>query len=149
MKITSRDFVAGGEIPSKFTCDGENKLPDLEMTGFPADTKSLVLIIDDPDAPNGTFTHFVLFNIPITDNVVSCEDVVVSSRKGKNSAGDLEYRGMCPPSGTHRYFFKVYALDKMLDLPEGSSREEVENAMTPSVIKSGELMGTYSREKIS
>jgi Raf kinase inhibitor-like YbhB/YbcL family protein len=147
-KLSSPAFTAGGDIPSRFTCDGDDVPPPLTWTGAPADTQSFVLIMDDPDAPRGTFTHWVLFDIPATEQelrVDSKGEVVGVS--GKNSTGKPGYMGPCPPSGTHRYFFRLFALDvPTLGLRPGASREQVERAMTRHTIGTAELMGRYSRQ---
>jgi len=144
MQIYSKDFNSEGEIPKKFTCDGENKMPSLEVSGVPEAAKSLVLIIDDPDAPNGVWTHFTAWNIPVVGNG---EVLPVNNfpQMGKTSDGSVGYHGPCPPSGTHRYFFRIFALDVLLNLPNGSSREELEKAIQGHILEKTEMFGTYSR----
>lgn len=148
--LKSSAFAHQGAIPSKYTCDGEDISPPLEWSGAPADTKSFALIVDDPDAPIGTFNHWILFNIPAGVNQlaegISRQDTLADgSRQGKTSWRKVGYGGPCPPSGTHRYFFTLYALDIMLDLPAGASKEQVLQAMSGHILAKGELMGTYKR----
>jgi len=150
MKLTSTAFEHNQEIPRKYSCDGKNISPELSWKGAPEATKSFVLICDDPDAPGGTFVHWVYYNIP--GNVQSVpEDVPGDPRpvpggvQGKNSFGKTGYGGPCPPGGTHRYFFTLYALDIMLDAPADLSKEELLSSIDGHVIGDTQLMGTYSR----
>jgi Raf kinase inhibitor-like YbhB/YbcL family protein len=146
MKITSSAFQQGGNIPSKFTCDGGDTSPPLQMQDIPAAAKSLVLIVDDPDAPSGLFTHWIGWNIlPQTTSIA--EGSAPKAVPGTNDFGKSGYGGPCPPSGTHRYYFKIFALDKELDLPAGSKRAQLDAAMKGHVIAQGELMGRYARKK--
>ncbi|MDD4953925.1 MAG: YbhB/YbcL family Raf kinase inhibitor-like protein [Candidatus Omnitrophica bacterium] len=142
MRISSPEFENNGSIPKKFTCDGQDISPKLKIEDIPADTKSLALIVDDPDAPRGTWVHWIVYNIPpvsyIDENSVPGEQI-------KNDSGDYGYGGPCPPSGTHRYFFKIYALDMLLDLQIGSNEQELLDAMQGHVIDNAELIGTYAR----
>lgn len=131
-----------GKIPDKFTCNGEDVSPTIQIVDQPIEMESMVMIMDDPDAPNGTWVHWVVFNIPPISILSEATNTGV---KGKNSWGKLGYGGPCPPSGTHRYFFKLYSLDCQLDLPEGSTKEEVEKAMEGHVISKCELIGLYSK----
>nr|MDB5265055.1 Raf kinase inhibitor-like protein YbhB/YbcL family [Parcubacteria group bacterium] len=153
MKITSTAFEEGGAIPSEYTCDGDRLLsPALQVEDVPEGARFLALIADDPDVPKalmpeGVFTHWVLFNIPAdTEEIPEGETV---GTPGANGRGDKHYTGPCPPTdhepSEHRYFFKLYALDSMLDIPEGSTRETVENAMEGHVIETAELIGRYKR----
>jgi len=142
MKITSSAFGHEGIIPTTYTCDGEDINPQLRIANVPEGTKSLALIVDDPDAPGGTFDHWVVWNIMPTDEIASD---TVPGAQGKNGFGDLGYGGPCPPSGTHRYYFRLFALDTTLDVEEGAPRFEVEQAMKGHVIARAELMGTYTR----
>ena len=146
MKITSSAFQEGGNIPSKFTCDGGNASPPLQITGVPPEAKTLVLIADDPDAPGGLFTHWLVWNIPPQTNLVA-EGSAPKGVHGTNDFGKSEYGVPCPPSGTHRYYFKVFALDRELTLPAGAKRSQLDGAMKGHVIAQGELMGRYSRKK--
>lgn len=143
MKIESPDFKEGKPIPSEFTCDGANISPALVFKDVPEEAKSLALIMDDPDAPMGTFVHWVVWNIPPDTKKVS-KGEKVSYPQGRNDFGKLRYGGPCPPSGTHRYFFKLYALDVMLGLKE-ATKAELEEAMENHVVAEAKLMGTYQR----
>ncbi|MBF0484876.1 MAG: YbhB/YbcL family Raf kinase inhibitor-like protein [Candidatus Omnitrophica bacterium] len=143
MKLTSPHFLSQGNIPSRFTCQGEDVSPALEISGVPEDAKSLVLIVDDPDAPMGVWDHWIVFNInPKTKTI---PDNTIPGLQGKNSSGGVLWGGPCPPFGTHRYFFKIYALDVMLELKEGAKRPAVEGAMQGHVIDKAELVGLYKK----
>ena len=146
IKVTSSAFREGGNIPSKFTCDGSDTSPPLQITGFPSEAKSLVLIADDPDAPSGLFTHWLIWNIPPQTNSVA-EGSAPKGVQGTNDFGKSGYRGPCPPPGTHRYSFKIFALDRELDLRSGAKRSQVDAAMKGHVIAQGELVGRYARRK--
>jgi Raf kinase inhibitor-like YbhB/YbcL family protein len=146
MKITSSAFQEGGNIPSKFTCDGSDTSPPLQITGAPAEAKSLVLIADDPDAPGGLFTHWLVWNIPPRTSSIA-EGSAPKGVQGTNDFGNPGYRGPCPPPGVHRYSFKVFALDRELDLRSGAKRSQVDAAMKGHVVAQGELMGRYGRKK--
>src|SRR5204862_4188535 len=146
MKITSSAFQEGGNIPSKFTCDGSDTSPPLQITGVPSEAKSLVLIAYDPDAPSGLFTHWLIWNIPPQTNSVA-EGSAPKGVQGTNDFGKLGYRGPCPSPGTHRYSFKIFALDRELDLRSGAKRSQVDAAMKGHVIAQGELVGRYVRRK--
>ena len=134
--------MEGGRIPSKYTCDGDNVNPPLDIKGIPDGTESLVLIVDDPDAPMGTWDHWVVWNIP--PKAEMGEDSVPGT-EGMNDFRKHSYGGPCPPSGTHRYFFKVYALDTKLDLAPNSRKQDVERSMKGHVLAQGQLVGLYSR----
>lgn len=144
MIITSSAFEQGGEIPPAYTQEGEDSSPPLAITEVPAAAKSLALIVDDPDAPKGTVTHWVLFNIDPHVGVILDNSVPLGASQGLNVSGTMGYRGPKPPSGTHRYFFRISALDTQLPLQEGANREEVENAMKGHVLATAELMGRYT-----
>lgn len=149
-EIRSSAFKHGEPIPRRYTCDGDDVSPPLEWTDPPDGTKSFVLINDDPDAPAGTWVHWVLFNIPATarslpEGVSDDREFPDGSRNGRNSWNRLGYGGPCPPSGTHRYFFKLYALDTVLDLPPGATKAQVLDAIEGHVLAQAELMGTYRR----
>jgi len=144
MKLTSSAFGEGKSIPPSFTCDGADQAPTLNVEGMPANAKSLALVMDDPDAPAGTWDHWILFNIEPTVNTINDGTAGV---QGKNSWGKTGYGGPCPPSGTHRYFFKLYALDAMLDLPEATTKQQLISAMKNHIISEATLMGTYQRKK--
>jgi Raf kinase inhibitor-like YbhB/YbcL family protein len=146
MKVTSSAFQEGGNIPSKFTCDGSDTSPPLQITGVPSEAKSLVLIADDPDAPGGLFTHWLVWNIPPQTNSIG-EGSAPKGVHGANDFGKSGYGGPCPPSGVHRYSFKVFALDRELALPSGAKRSELDAVMKGHVVAQGELMGRYSRKK--
>lgn len=143
INISSPDFDNEANIPERYSCDGENINPTIVINNIPEDTVSLLLIMDDPDAPSGTFTHWVVWNIDPA--VSSINEDSVPGVEGMNSAGITSYVGPCPPSGTHRYFFKLYALDSELAIPPGSERDIVVEAMEGHIIASGELMGRYAR----
>ena len=146
MKITSSAFQQGGNIPSKFTCDGANTSPPLQISDVPSEAKGLVLIVDDPDAPSGLFTHWAVWNISPQTSTIG-EGSTPKGVQGTNDFGRSGYGGPCPPSGTHRYYFKIFALDRELDLPAGARRGQLDAAMKGHVIAQGELMGRYSRKK--
>lgn len=142
-KVTSPVFSEGEMIPVKYTCDGVNVNPPLHLEGIPEETVSLALIVEDPDAPKGNWVHWLVWNLTPTDEIV--EDVV-PGEEGWNDFHQIEYGGPCPPGGTHRYFFKVFALDHMLRLAPGSSKHELMHAMVGHILASGELMGRYARK---
>jgi hypothetical protein len=144
MKIESPEFKHNSSIPSKFTCEGQDINPVLTIEGVPVGTKSLALIMDDPDAPMGTWVHWVVFNIPIVSRI---EENSVPGTQGMNTVRKLEYHGPCPPSGTHRYFFKLYALDSELKLQEGSSKGALEKAMQGHILEQAELIGLYKKAR--
>jgi Raf kinase inhibitor-like YbhB/YbcL family protein len=146
MKITSSAFQEGGNIPSKFTCDGSDSSPPLQITGVPSEAKTLVLIADDPDAPGGLFTHWLVWNIPTQTNSIA-EGSAPKGMHGTNDFGKSGYKGPCPPPGTHRYSFKIFALDRELDLRPGARRSQVDAAMKGHIIAQGELVGRYARRK--
>ena len=146
MKITSSAFQEGANIPSKFTCDGADTSPPLQIADIPSQAKSLALIVDDPDAPGGLFTHWMVWNIPPQTSAVG-EGSAPKGVRGTNDFGKSGYGGPCPPSGTHRYYFKIFALDRELDLPSGAKRGQVDAAMKGHVVAQGELMGRYSRKE--
>ena len=145
MKLTSSAFTHNGQIPSEFTCDSSDSSPPLTISDAPPNAKSLVLIMDDPDAPVGTWDHWIVFNIPPTTKQIP-QDTEPNGLGGKNSWGKTGYGGPCPPSGTHRYFFKLYALDTKLNLPEGSTKKQIEAAMQGHILAKAELIGTYKRK---
>jgi Raf kinase inhibitor-like YbhB/YbcL family protein len=146
MKITSSAFQEAGNIPSKFTCDGTDTSPPLQIADIPSEAKSLALIVDDPDAPGGLFTHWTVWNIPRQTSAVE-EGGAPKGMQGTNDFGKSGYGGPCPPSGTHRYYFKIFALDRELDLPFGAKRGQLDAAMKGHVVAQGALMGRYSRKK--
>ena len=148
MKITSSAFQQGGNIPSKFTCDGSNTSPALQISDIPAEAKTLVLIVDDPDAPSGTWVHWVQYDIPGATHELPEGGGAKIGITGTNSFGKQGYGGPCPPKGhgLHRYYFRLYALktDK-LGLSPGAKREHVDRAMKPHLIAQAEYMGRYER----
>lgn len=150
LTVTSTAFSEGGKIPSRYSCDGQDISPPLSWTPGPAGTESYAMISDDPDAPMGTWVHWVIYNIPATvtslpENVPGQPRLDDGSLQGINDFKRHGYGGPCPPGGTHRYYFKVYALDNKIDAGPGLTKKKLLKAMEGHVIASGELMGTYSR----
>lgn len=144
--LSSPHFAPGGDIPQRFTCDGANEAPHLTWEDPPPEVQSFALIMDDPDAPSGTFTHWAVFDIPPDRRELPPGTVV--GVNGRNSRGDQGYMGPCPPSGTHRYVFRLFALDvPTLNLRPGASRRAVEDAMAAHVIGQAELIGRYTRSR--
>jgi Raf kinase inhibitor-like YbhB/YbcL family protein len=152
LELTSDAFVNGQSIPTKYACTGKNISPALAWNEPPAGTQSFALIVDDPDAPIGTWVHWVLFNIPADVRSLQ-EDLPITGKNvdpnaiyvGKNSSNKIGYDGPCPPSGTHRYFFKLYALDTLISLLPGATKEQVLREMDGHILAQGELMGTFSK----
>jgi Raf kinase inhibitor-like YbhB/YbcL family protein len=150
IQLTSTAFCDGAMIPIRYTCDGEDVSPPLSWSGLPAGTRYLTLICDDPDAPVGTWDHWVLFNIPATatglpEDVPAKASLDDGSVHGNNSWGRPGYGGPCPPGGTHRYFFKLYALDTELNLKTGATKSQLVKAMEGHILAQGQLMGKYRR----
>jgi Raf kinase inhibitor-like YbhB/YbcL family protein len=145
MKITSPEFQNNKDIPAKYTCDGEGVNPPLAFAEVPADARGLALVLEDPDAPGRTFIHWLLWNIPTAVDHISEDSLPVDAARGKNSTEGVGYVGPCPPSGTHHYIFKLYALDDTLDLPAGSDEKALEKAMQGHIIDTAELVGLYKR----
>ena len=150
LEITSSAFSEGKMIPTRYTCDGPDVSPDLAWSGVPDTAQSLALICDDPDAPMGTWVHWVLFNIPAGTSGLPAEippDAVLENggRHGTNDFGRLGYGGPCPPGGTHRYFFKLYALDTEPDLASGITKAQLLEAMEGHILAEAQLMGKYKR----
>ncbi|MFZ2603112.1 MAG: YbhB/YbcL family Raf kinase inhibitor-like protein [Candidatus Omnitrophota bacterium] len=143
IKIISPEFKNNEFIPLRFTCQGQDINPLLEIDGIPKDAQSLVLIVDDPDAVTGTWVHWVVFDIPVTRSI---EEDSIPGKQGINNTGKKIYHGPCPPTGVHRYFFKIYALDKKLNLDEGISIAELEKAMQSHILDKAELIGLYKRK---
>ena len=143
MKVTSSAFENNTKIPSRYTCDGENVNPPLTFEDLPENTQSLVLIVNDPDAPAGNWIHWILFNIPADTEILNENDVPTGALQGINSFGDNNYGGPCPPSGTHRYIFKLFAIDSLLDLKEGTSEAEIKNGINGHTLETSELVGKY------
>jgi hypothetical protein len=142
MKLSSPAFAPNQPIPEKYTADGDDVSPPLAVEDLPEDAKSLALIVDDPDAPSGTFVHWVVYDIPTANRI---DEGDVPGTQGQNDFGQRAYGGPAPPSGTHRYVFKLYALDQEVDWPEGLSKQEVEQKMEGHVLDRAELVGTYAR----
>jgi Raf kinase inhibitor-like YbhB/YbcL family protein len=151
LNLRSADFTADGNIPKQFTCDGADISPALEWDAPPSGTQSFALIADDPDAPMGTWVHWVIFDLPadlqaLPQKFPKREQSADGSRQGRNDFGKIGYGGPCPPPGKpHRYFFKLYALDAKLNLKPGASKKDVEHAMRGHILAQGEYMGRYSR----
>ncbi|NGX49912.1 MAG: putative lipoprotein LppC [Candidatus Anoxychlamydiales bacterium] len=141
MHITSV-FQNNEMIPKKFTCQGNDINPKLVFEDIPKEAKSLALIMDDPDAPNQTFVHWVVYNMPIIGKIDEDSSIGV---EGINSAGAIGYFGPCPPTGSHRYFFKLYALDAMLDLQKGAKKEDLELAMKDHILEKAQIIGLYAK----
>jgi Raf kinase inhibitor-like YbhB/YbcL family protein len=151
MQVTSSAFQEGATIPAKYTGDDADMSPPLEWTGVPAQAKSLALICDDPDAPRGTWVHWILFNLApdarrLAEAVPASKTVLGDARQGSNDFRKIGYGGPAPPPGKpHRYFFKLYALDKVLDLKEGATKQQLVDAMKGHILAEGQLMGKYAR----
>ena len=150
IKLTSTAFKEGEPVPPQYTCDGVNVSPSLEWSGVPKSAKTLVIFADDPDAPAGTWVHWVLYNLPadnigMVENLPATDELRAGGFQGKNDFGKIGYGGPCPPSETHRYFFKIYALDSELPLKAGATKAEVEKAMEGHVVTQGQLMGMYQK----
>ena len=143
LPVSSIAFSHGGHIPKKYSCEGENINPPLEINRFPKDTKTLAIIFEDPDATRGIFDHWLVWNIlpnePISENYIG-------GISGRNSFSNTGYGGPCPPSGSHRYYFKVYALDTSLNLPAGADKKQLQDAMQGHIITSGEVMAHYKKD---
>jgi Raf kinase inhibitor-like YbhB/YbcL family protein len=148
LKLTSGAFNHGGPIPDQFSKKGGNNSPPLEWHGVPPGTQSLALIVDDPDAPSGTFVHWLLYDIPpslseLKEGVIAAPHLPGGLRQGRNGFGAVGYGGPQPPSGTHRYFFRLYAVDTELDLEPGANREQLEQALRGHILEQTELMGRF------
>lgn len=152
MQITSSAFKEAESIPAKYTCDGENISPPLAWRDAPQNTKTFALIVHDPDAPAGDWVHWVLYHIPasvteLSEHAPPTESLPNGAMQGRNDFKKIGYGGPCPPSGTHRYYFRLYALDAALPLHAGATRQELEKAMRGHVIAEAALMGKYMRRK--
>ena len=143
LAVTSAAFKANDFIPSLYTCDGKNINPPLRIDHIPDEAKSLALIVDDPDAPGGLWVHWVVWNIPVTHEIPENK---IPGIEGLNDFKRHHYGGPCPPSGTHHYFFKIYALDTVLDIPEKTNKTDLEKAMQPHIVGFGEIIGLYKRK---
>ncbi len=142
MKLSSPEFEQKAFIPQRFTCQGKGVNPALIIEGIPEQAKSLALIMDDPDAPGGDFVHWVLYDIALTSRI---EENTVPGKQGINSLGRIGYVSPCPPTGVHRYFFKIYALDKILNLNQGLSKSELEKEIAAHLLDKAELIGLYQK----
>lgn len=152
MDLMSNAFASGETIPDKYTCDGENVSPPLAWAGVPEGTEALALIVDDPDAPNGVFVHWVLYNVSperrALDEGISPGNVGDVGSEGRNNFGDQGYGGPCPPTGpAHTYYFRLYALDAPLELPAGATRAQVLEAIDGHVLAHTEMQGRFGRER--
>lgn len=143
MRLSSPAFEHNAFIPLKFTCQGESVNPELIIEEIPPETKSLALIMDDPDAASGDFVHWVVYDIALTNSI---EENSIPGKEGVNSSGGSDYVGPCPPTGAHHYFFKVYALDKMLNLGKGLRKPDLEKAIGPHILAKAELIGLYKKK---
>ena len=143
MQLTSPSFENNTLMPQKFTCDGEDINPALVIKDIPEKTQSLALIVDDPDAPGRTWVHWVVYNIPIVSRI---EENSIPGKQGDNSFGRKDFGGPCPPSGTHRYFFKLYALDKKLEAKEALNKQALGKLMQAHILAKAELLGLYKRK---
>jgi hypothetical protein len=152
MQLTSTAFTEGAAIPAQYTCDAKNISPPLKWSGVPAGAKSLALIVDDPDAPSSTWVHWVLYDLPasvseLPEDLAKSQYVTGGAKQGLNDFKHLGYGGPCPPHGKpHRYFFKLYALDSLLDLRPGLTKKDLESAMEKHILARGQLMGIYQRK---
>ncbi|MEO5893211.1 MAG: YbhB/YbcL family Raf kinase inhibitor-like protein [Ferruginibacter sp.] len=142
LKVSSTAFVENGLIPSKYTCDGINVSPPIDIENIPSEAKCLVLVVDDPDASSTAWVHWLIWNIPVTHHIKENE---VHGIQGLNDFKQQNYGGPCPPSGTHRYFFKVYALNTVLDLPGSADKAQLEIAMSEYIVGFAELVGLYKK----
>ncbi len=150
IKLMSTAFKEGQTIPRPYTCDGVNVSPPLEWEGVPKTARTIAITCDDPDAPAGTWVHWVLYNLPgdkigLVENTPATEKLAGGGMQGKNDFQKIGYGGPCPPGGTHRYFFKVYALDSELALQPGATKADLLKAMEGHIVAQGQLMGTYGR----
>jgi len=148
LQVKSASFDARASIPSLYTCEGRDASPPLAWSGAPPKTASYALIMDDPDAPGGTWVHWVAWNLPraeLAESVAREAQLADGTCQGKNSWGKLGYGGPCPPSGEHRYFFRVFALDRKLDLPASTDADDLRAAMRGHVVAEGELQGVYRK----
>lgn len=150
IQVMSSAFEEGNAIPQKYACDGQDISPPLSWEAGPEGTRSIALIADDPDAPRGTFVHWVLYDLPgnareLPENTARDRTLPNGAKQGVNSGGKIGYMGPCPPSGTHRYFFKVYALDAMTNLPPGKNKADLLKTLEGHILAQGQIMGTYKK----
>lgn len=146
MKISSPEFEQDGEMPVKYTCDGADQPPPLQISKIPRQAETIALIVEDPDAPGKTWVHWTVWNLPAEESLTLEGDLPSTAVEGVTSFGNTGYGGPCPPSGTHRYFFKAFALDVSLDLSSETSAKELEQAMNGHVVDKCGLVAKYSRE---
>jgi Raf kinase inhibitor-like YbhB/YbcL family protein len=146
MKLSSPAFENYAAIPQKYSCEGTGVNPPLLIQEVPADAKSLVLLIDDPDAPGGTFNHWVMWNIPPTTKKIGEDEIPPGAIEGENSSGEIGFIAPCPPTGIHNYRFILWALNQPLAIPEGATREQVESTLEQFVLARAELVGTYQKK---
>jgi Raf kinase inhibitor-like YbhB/YbcL family protein len=149
--IESASFTQNQSIPSKYTCDGPDVSPPLEWKNIPEKAKSIVLICDDPDAPAGVWVHWVCYDIPpvkksLSEGIPKSDSLPIGGKQGITDFGSIGYGGPCPPSGTHRYFFKIYALDRMLGWPAGKTKKDIEHAIKGHILAQGQFIGVYSKK---
>lgn len=149
MNISSPAFEDGGSIAKQYSKQGGDKSPALNIEEVPDEAKSLVIIMDDPDAPSGTFTHWILFNVSPRTKEIHEDSPPVMATQGRNDYGDIGYGGPKPPSGEHRYFFKLFALDTVLSIPRGAKRQQLEGAMEGHIIDEAETMGRFAAEELA
>ncbi len=142
LQVTSPSFKENELMPAKYTCEGINVSPPLDIKNIPAQTKSIAIIMDDPDAAGGTYDHWIVWNLEPAQAIA---ENIEAGILGRNGSGNTSYKGPCPPTGTHHYHFKVYALDMMLTLKEGSSKAELQTAMQEHIIANGDLVGLYQK----
>jgi Raf kinase inhibitor-like YbhB/YbcL family protein len=145
LKVTSSVFDGNNFIPAKYGCEGADINPPLSIENIPGEAESLAIIVDDPDARAATWVHWVMWNIPVTHHL---KENHVPGVQGINDFGRQRYNGPCPPGGTHHYYFKIYALDCVLDIPEDSNKLQLEKAMSDHIIAFGEIIGLYTRNRI-
>lgn len=150
IKVKSTAFDEGDMIPKRYTCDGADISPQLSWTGIPEGTKSIALISDDPDAPMGTWVHWVLYNLPsnvteLPEGIPSKKILENGAKQGTNDFRKIGYGGPCPPGGTHRYYFKIYALDNEVNMEPGATKDQLLKAMKGHILAEGQLMGRYKR----
>lgn len=152
MRIASKVFNDNGAIPKMYTCDGQDISPPLEWTTIPPETQSLALIVEDPDAPKKVWTHWVIYDLPpdatgLSEEVPHDKELKNKTRQGINDYGKIGWGGPCPPSGTHRYYFTLYALNAKLHLEAGATKDQLLKAMQGHILEEAKLMGTYKRSK--
>jgi Raf kinase inhibitor-like YbhB/YbcL family protein len=145
MQITSSSFKNGSQIPPKYTCDGEDVNPHLEFSAVPIETKSLALIVDDPDAPMGDWVHWLVYNLPPSQDRIEEDTIPINATFGQTDFGNKQWGGPCPPSGEHRYFFRLFALDLKPILPDGLNKKALIEIIRGHILDKAELIGTYQK----